>query len=195
MALSNSNNTPSNYQEIRRKYQPQFNTKKPIERDVDRIVGGEAAAAFQGLTKRSIVNKETGESVSKEAFVFACLGSDGKFKNIPSIVNESVLALGFKKMNLELPIIKKANPFADIPGMEGFDGTFDIDREKLYDVVYPVRGKLFTVQMNQKQGKSGIYYFAIDLETLTPVIVGKEHKALQQPEQTKPESTDFDWDE
>lgn len=190
-----SNNTPSNYQEIRRSFAPKFDAKQPIERDGDRIVGGTAALIFQGFAVRSIVNGDAGESISRKALVFACLGGDGKFKNIPIIVNENLLTLAFNKMGLEVPVIEKANPLAAIPGMEGFEGTYDIDTDKLYDVVYPTRGKLFTGRMNQAQSKRGVYYFALNLESLSPVVVNGEHKALQKPDQTKPESTDFDWDE
>jgi hypothetical protein len=193
MAISNQ--PPSNFQEIRRSFVPKFDAKQPIERDGDRIIGGLAALIFQGFGIRNLVNGETGESISRKALVFACLGSDGKFKNIPIIVNENLLTLAFNKMGLEVPTIEKANPLTAIPGMEGFEGTYDIDVDKLYDVVYPVRGKLFTGRMNQAQSKRGVYYFALNLESLSPVVVNGEHKALQKPDQTKPESTDFDWDE
>ena len=193
MAISNQ--SPANFQEIRRSFLPKFDAKQPIERDGDRIIGGVAALIFQGFAIRNLVNGETGESISRKALVFACLGSDGKFKNIPIIVNENLLTLAFKKMGLELPTIEKVNPLAAIPGMEGFEGTYDIDVDKLYDVVYPVRGKLFTGRMNQAQSKRGVYYFALNLESLSPVVVNGEHKAIQKPDQTKPESTDFDWDE
>lgn len=195
MALGSNSSNPSNFQEIRRSFIPKFDAKQPIERDGDRFVGGVAALIFQGFAKRNIVNSNTGESVTLEALIYACLGSDGKFKNIPTIVNENLLTLGFNRMGLEVPTIKKTNPLAAIPGMEGFEGLYDIDKDKLYDVVYPMRGKLFTGHMSQKQSKRGVYYFALDLESLAPVMVGEEHKALQKPDQTKPESTDFDWDD
>ncbi|MBW4597549.1 MAG: hypothetical protein KME46_32790 [Brasilonema angustatum HA4187-MV1] len=195
MPLGSNSSNPSNYQEFRRKYVPAFDTKKPVEREEDRIVAGTAALIIQGFAVRNIVNGDTGESVSRKSLVLACLGSDGKFKNIPIILNENLLTLAFKKLNLELPIIKKANPFSDIPGMEGFAETYDIDVDKLYDVIYPVRGKLYTGYMKQQKSKRGVYYFALDLETLTPVMVNGVHKAVQKPEETKPEVTDFDWDE
>ncbi|MBW4597663.1 MAG: hypothetical protein KME46_33365 [Brasilonema angustatum HA4187-MV1] len=195
MALGINNSNPSNYQGIRTRFVPKMNASQPIDREGDRVVGGTAALIFQGFAKRNIVNGETGESITLEALVYGCLGSDGKFKNIPVIVNENLLTLAFKKMGLEVPTIEKVNPLAAIPGMEGFEGLYDIDKDKLYDVVYPLRGKLFTGRMNQKQSKRGVYYFALDLETLEPVMVDGQHKALQKPDQTKPESTDFDWDE
>lgn len=187
--------TPSNFQELRRTFTPKFDIKLPIERDGEREISGTAALIFQGFAIRNLVNGDTGESVSRKALVFACLGSDGKFKNIPIIVNENLLTQSFKKMGFEVPIIEKANALAAIPGMEGFAGTYDIDVDKLYDVVYSTRGKLFTGRMFREQSRRGIYYFTLDVESLAPVVVNGEHKALQKPDQTKPESTDFDWDE
>lgn len=187
--------TPSNFQELRRTFTPKFDAKLPIERDGDREISGTAALVFQGFAVRNLINGETGESVSRKALVFACLGSDGRFRNIPVIVNENLLTQAFKKLGLEVPVIEKANALATIPGMEGFAGTFDIDVDKLYDVVYSTRGKLFTGQMRREKSKRGVYYFSLNIESLTPVLVKGEHKALQKPDQTKPESTDFDWDE
>lgn len=195
MALGTNSSNPSNFQEIRRSFIPKFDAKQPISRDGDRIIAGVAALIFQGFAIRNLVNGETGESISRKALVFACLGSDGKFKNIPILVNENLLTLAFNKMSLNVPTIEKANPLAAIPGMEGFEGTYDLDVDKLYDTVYPMRGKLFTGHMSQKQSKRGVYYFTLDLESLAAVMVGEEHKALQKPDQTKPESTDFDWDD
>lgn len=190
-----SNVNPSNYQGIRTRFVPKMNASQPIDREGDRVIGGTAALIFQGFAKRNIVNSKTGESITLEALVYAALGSDGKFKNIPVNVDEHRLTLAFGKMGLEVPRIEKVNPLAGIPSMGGFEGLYEIDKDKLSDVVYPVRGKLFTGRMNQKQSERGVYYFALDLETLEPVMVNGEHKALQKPDQTKPESTDFDWDE
>lgn len=190
-----SSPAPNNFQELRRSFVPKFDAKLPIERDGDREISGTAALIFQGFAIRNLVNGETGESVSRKALVFACLGSDGKFKNIPIIVNENLLTQAFNKLGLEIPKIEKANALAAIPGMEGFGGTYDIDVDKLYDVVYSTRGKLFTGRMLREQSRRGVYYFTLDIESLAPVVVNGEHKALQKPDQTKPESTDFDWDE
>ena len=187
----------------RRSFVPKFDAKHPIETDNEgRQLSGTSALILQGFTKKGIPNtktdKNTGEVVTttilRTALVFACLGCDGRFKNIPILTKDKILEIAFTKMGLKLPTIGTSNPLSDIPGLEGFSGTYDIDWAKIYEIIFPMRGKTFTGVMTQKQKKSGIYIFELNVATLKPVMVGGEQHALQKPEDTNPEIKDFDWD-
>jgi hypothetical protein len=182
--------------EQRKAFIPKFNEKLPITRDADdRPMSGTAVLVFQGIGLRSGTNSDTGEQFENYTLFFACLGDNGRFKNIPVRASEKVLNIAASVMEFEVPKTEKSHELIGVPGLEGFAGTAEIDWDGLKELIYPLRGLTYTGIMTREiNTKNGRGYYSLDIASLKPVVVnGKTHQ-MQRPETTRPEMNDFNLD-